>query len=138
MFGHGVGDELLAIVSQRLVNAVRPNDLVARLGGDEFAVLARHLMVQAATSIALRALQALGEPILVGKNSHHVGSGIGISLIPSDAMTLKESLRKADVALYRANPNAARHCGSLNRKWIDAFKNGTISFGTCAPQLPRT
>jgi diguanylate cyclase (GGDEF)-like protein len=101
--GHGVGDELLIIVAQRLLTAVRQDDLVARLGGDEFAILSRHLMgAEAATSVALRVLQALDEPILAGKISHQVGSGIGIALIPSDAITLKESLRKADVALYRA------------------------------------
>jgi diguanylate cyclase (GGDEF)-like protein len=91
------------IVAQRLLNAVRPDDLVAPLGGDEFAVVSRHLMgAEAATSIALRMLKALDEPISVGTNGHQIGAGVGIALIPGDAITLKESLRKADVALYRA------------------------------------
>ena len=37
--GHTVGDELLVMVSQRLLNSVRAGDVVARFGGDEFAVL---------------------------------------------------------------------------------------------------
>ena len=37
--GHATGDQLLALVGQRLRNAVRPGDMVARLGGDEFGVL---------------------------------------------------------------------------------------------------
>jgi diguanylate cyclase (GGDEF)-like protein len=103
VYGHGVGDELLIIVAQRLATAVREGDLVARLGGDEFAILSLHLMgAEAATSIALRVLEALQEPILLGKSSHQVGSGIGIALIPGNATTLQEALRKADVALYRA------------------------------------
>jgi diguanylate cyclase (GGDEF)-like protein len=103
VYGHGIGDQLLIIVAQRLTAAVREGDLVARLGGDEFAILARHLMgPEAATSIALRILQALEEPISAGKSKHQVGSGIGIALIPSDATSLQEALRKADVALYRA------------------------------------
>jgi len=103
IYGHGVGDELLIIVARRLASAVREGDLVARLGGDEFAILSQHLMgAEAATSVALRVLQALEEPITAGKSSHHVGSGIGIALIPGDATTLQEALRKADVALYRA------------------------------------
>jgi diguanylate cyclase (GGDEF)-like protein len=101
--GHGAGDELLVIVAQRLISAVRQDDLVARLGGDEFAVLSRHLMdAEAATSIALRIVQSLEEPIRVGNTNHQVGTGVGIALIPADAITLKETLRKADVALYRA------------------------------------
>jgi len=37
--GHGVGDRLLQMVAERLLNATRGCDTVARLGGDEFAVL---------------------------------------------------------------------------------------------------
>ena len=37
--GHHIGDGLIGVVAQRLVHAVRREDLVARLGGDEFAVI---------------------------------------------------------------------------------------------------
>ena len=37
--GHHIGDALIGVVAQRLVHAVRREDLVARLGGDEFAVI---------------------------------------------------------------------------------------------------
>jgi diguanylate cyclase (GGDEF)-like protein len=103
VYGHGIGDELLTIVARRLVTAVREGDLVARLGGDEFAILALHLMgAEAATSIAMRVLRALEEPVSAGNCHHRIGTGIGIAMIPGDATTLKEALRKADVALYRA------------------------------------
>ena len=101
--GHSTGDELLTIVAQRLATAVREGDLVARIGGDEFAILSKHLMgAEAATSIAMRVLHSFDEPILAGRRSHQIGSGIGIALIPSDATTLQEAQRKADIALYRA------------------------------------
>jgi diguanylate cyclase (GGDEF)-like protein len=101
--GHGVGDELLIVVARRLAAAMGKDALVARIGGDEFAILAQHLMgAEAATNLAVRALQAIDETIFVGKVCHQVGSGIGIALIPGDAATPREALRKADVALYRA------------------------------------
>jgi diguanylate cyclase (GGDEF)-like protein len=38
-FGHAVGDEALALLSQSVCASIRPDDLLARLGGDEFVIL---------------------------------------------------------------------------------------------------
>ena len=101
--GHNVGDEVLIVVAQRLLSAMRDGDMAARFGGDEFAVLARHLAgAEAATNIALRIIDVLDAPIEAGGAIHRVGAGIGITLLPDDAATSEEALRKADVALYRA------------------------------------
>jgi diguanylate cyclase (GGDEF)-like protein len=103
VYGHGIGDQVLTIVAQRLLGAMRDGDLVARLGGDEFAILALHLVgPEAATNVALRVIDALKDPITAGSIRHQIGAGIGIALIPGDAATAEQALRKADLALYRA------------------------------------
>jgi diguanylate cyclase (GGDEF)-like protein len=103
VFGHGVGDEVLVSVARRLQRAVREGDLVVRLGGDEFAIIARQLTgAEEATSIALRVIEELDQPITVGSALHEIGVSIGIALIPQDGEAHNEILRKADIAMYRA------------------------------------
>jgi diguanylate cyclase (GGDEF)-like protein len=103
VYGHSVGDQVLTIVGQRLTENMRDDDLAARLGGDEFAILALHLVgPESATNIALRVIKALKEPVITGSLRHQIGAGLGISLIPNDAITPEQALRKADLALYRA------------------------------------
>ncbi|QND52852.1 EAL domain-containing protein [Phyllobacterium sp. 628] len=102
-YGHGVGDDVLVIIGQRLQRAIREGDLLARLGGDEFIVLAQHLAgPEAAANIAMRIVEELREPIKIGSIHYEAGAGIGIALLPMDAQSGDEAVRKADVALYRA------------------------------------
>ncbi|SDV50716.1 putative bifunctional diguanylate cyclase/phosphodiesterase [Chitinasiproducens palmae] len=103
VYGHDAGDAVLMGVAQRLRATLRDAQLAARLGGDEFVLLARDLLgPEAASSIALRILQALAQPIVVDGIAHTIGTGIGIALLPADASSGEEAMRKADVALYRA------------------------------------
>jgi len=103
LYGHGIGDEVLINIAMRLRQACREDDLIARLGGDEFAILARQLAgSEDATSIALRVIKELEQPIITGSMHHKVGAGIGIALLPQDGLNESDILRKADVALYRA------------------------------------
>ncbi|MCX8997387.1 EAL domain-containing protein [Rhizobiaceae bacterium BDR2-2] len=110
-YGHAIGDQTLIVVAQRLVGAIRSQDLAARLGGDEFVVLAPHVLgAEGAGVIATRILQSLTAPIVIGGTEHNVGTGVGIALLPDDAEDPSEALRKADVALYRAK---AEHRSAL-------------------------
>ncbi len=116
VYGHGSGDEALIIIGERLCRSVREGDLVARLGGDEFGILAQHLTgPEAATGIALRAIDAISAPISIANVRHRLGTGVGICLFPFDQSTPQEIMRRADVALYKAKSD---HKSSL--RFFDA------------------
>ncbi|WP_052402496.1 bifunctional diguanylate cyclase/phosphodiesterase [Muricoccus aerilatus] len=101
--GHPIGDALLRAVSERLQSAVRAVDTLARLGGDEFAVIQANVdQPGAATSLARRLVEVLGEPFDI--EGHHlvIGTSIGVATAPDDSLDADVLLKAADMALYSA------------------------------------
>ncbi|HEY1624133.1 MAG TPA: EAL domain-containing protein [Streptosporangiaceae bacterium] len=107
--GHGVGDELLVAVGQRLSSVVRAADTAARLGGDEFAMLIEHLPDAAAAEIfAERVVQAFSPPfVLDGGSSVAAKATVGIATT-RDSADVNDLLRHADLALYAAKAAGKR------------------------------
>lgn len=102
-FGHTSGDVVLRTVTDRMLRAVRADDLVARLGGDEFAVLCQDVSgVDQATALADRLIAAVSEPIDVGEGVVRVGASIGIALSTPGVTLAADLLDAADRALYQA------------------------------------
>lgn len=101
--GHDVGDELLRMVSQRLGETLRFDDVICRIGGDEFAIILENVkQTSVASMIAEKCLAALAQPIAIGGNEIHIGASIGISIYPDDAASTHELLKYADTAMYYA------------------------------------
>ncbi|WP_110657943.1 putative bifunctional diguanylate cyclase/phosphodiesterase [Salinicola halimionae] len=101
--GHQAGDILLKIMVKRLRATLRSKDLVARWGGDEFVVIIdlgsdTHL----GDRIALRLLEALSHPMVIGGHQISVTASIGIVHAPSHGRDGETLLKHADVAMYAA------------------------------------
>jgi diguanylate cyclase (GGDEF)-like protein/PAS domain S-box-containing protein len=109
-FGHTVGDDLLCTVADRIRDVVRDTDVVARQGGDEFLVLISETHCadpgEFATHVASRLAARIGEaataPITVAGVEVSVSASIGITVYPSNASTVDELLKCADIAMYQA------------------------------------
>ena len=100
-FGHDVGDELLAIVAQRLRSTMRTGDVVARVGGDEFVVMAGGLTSdQQAKDLGAKLLDAFREPFALEQENCRVGVTIGYVLAPADGHDAAGLLKAADAAMY--------------------------------------
>jgi diguanylate cyclase (GGDEF)-like protein/PAS domain S-box-containing protein len=101
--GHHVGDELLAMVAQRLRSCLRPEDSVARFGGDEFAILLEGIEeVSDATRVAERIQASLSAPVDLGGLEVFTSASIGIVLNSAAYERPEYLLRNADMAMYRA------------------------------------
>ncbi|WP_275760652.1 putative bifunctional diguanylate cyclase/phosphodiesterase [Ralstonia pseudosolanacearum] len=102
VYGHHVGDLLLADVARRIVACVRQQDTVARVGGDEFVVLASVGEPADAGTLADALLAAVRAPFLVDGYELWVSTSIGIALYPDDGAGQHDLLTNADAAMYHA------------------------------------
>lgn len=98
-FGHAMGDEILQLISLRLLSAIRKGAAVGRLGGDEFAVLIPRVTDVELDQVISRIKRALAEPYHVDGQIVNVAVSVGAYLanLGEDPDTC---LRMADEAMY--------------------------------------
>ena len=109
--GHGIGDELLVALAERLSPLLRKEDTLGRLGGDEFVLLLEENVRPAlAQSIAIRLNRTLNEPFIIQGQHIAVSASIGVAIYPHDGEDSESLLRNADGAMYAAkNAGRGRH-----------------------------
>ena len=101
--GHDVGDQLLMVMAQRLVAAVRAEDTAARIGGDEFVIVCETVRdADEVTALADRVLEAISQPVVWGEHVVTLTASIGIATSFTGETAADEMLRAADMAMYEA------------------------------------
>jgi len=102
IFGHEVGDMLLANVGTR-IRSILPDDIfVARFSNDEFCILLGHKHVKYAERIGRDLQQKIAQGFLLGKDHVETGASIGIVIYPEDGYSGDALLRHANLALHQA------------------------------------
>ena len=107
LLGQTGGDAFLVETASRLKNIAR-NELIVRQGADEFLIIAKRSHVRDIAAFASRTVSAVEQPILIGGASVEVGACLGYALCPGDAVTLKETIRRAEFALFEAKKSGRR------------------------------
>lgn len=99
--GHGVGDELLVELADRLERHVGKSGLVGRVGGDEFLVMLDAITGEATLALWLGDLRrALTKPMNLGGAPYIPRVSLGGAVWGLDAEDLGELLRVADLRMY--------------------------------------
>jgi diguanylate cyclase (GGDEF)-like protein len=101
--GHGVGDEVLKQIANRLRSSIRAADTVSRHGGDEFVILLTEITESAdAGHVAEKLIAAIAAPIAIGSHVLQPTASLGISVYPDDGEDADTLISRADAAMYRA------------------------------------
>ncbi|MGZ8983903.1 MAG: EAL domain-containing protein [Methylotenera sp.] len=107
--GHGVGDQLLQMVAQRLMECLREQDTVSRQGGDEFLAVLPGTDAAGAELVAGKMLQAVSQPYVIEGHDLRITSSIGIAIYPDHAQDASSLIKYADVAMYQAKEGGRNH-----------------------------
>lgn len=132
-YGHDVGDEVLALLSEQLTASLRTTDTAARLGGDEFAVLLPDTEMAKAELVANKLIETLIIDLPGLQDNEPVTCSIGLATFPSGAMSYQELMREADFALYQAKKAGRAQYATFDR----ALGSENQTFNILGSALPR-
>lgn len=106
-FGHGVGDQVLKQLAQRLSGCIRVTDLAVRLGGDEFALVFSN--PSGDEQDIVRRLHEIrtevSRPVDLDAIQIRATCSMGVAFFPADGDQPDTLLASADAAMYRAKQN---------------------------------
>lgn len=105
-YGHDTGDFVLSAVAKILQSTIRETDILGRWGGEEFLILLPHTDIFEAEKLAEKLRQSVE-----GYSFDTVGRktcSFGVSVFNLEEDDCKETLKRADKALYSAK-NSGRN-----------------------------
>ncbi len=101
--GHSIGDKLLKIIGNKLIESTRKSDTVSRWGGDEFTILLPNIKrLSGIYKLCDRILNTHLNNIIIEGQELHITASIGISLFPQDGINPDVLIKNADAAMYKS------------------------------------
>jgi diguanylate cyclase (GGDEF)-like protein len=133
-YGHGHGDEVLALVAEVMRATLRESDFAGRYGGEEFLILLPDTGASAASALIEKVRAAIASISMV-QIDRAITASIGVAVLPDDGIDADTLVRNADRALYAAKSNGRNRVetagavvggtGQAGRSSVDRVLNGT-------------
>ena len=104
-FGHQLGDEVLKLVAECLIRAIKGRDLAARYGGEEFSIVLPETELEGATVVAQQICDTVAKKQVVRKSTGAPIASITLSIGAAEfrrGEPLPNLIGRADMALYTA------------------------------------
>jgi len=99
--GHAVGDALLKVLAERLLDLSDKELTIGRIGGDEFGIILHDAGDSDAVNTQVNEIiAAVCEPIHIDGNEIRVGGTIGIAMSDDKVLDVGDLIRNSDLALY--------------------------------------
>jgi len=115
-YGHVVGDQVIAGLSQRVRGLIREADWVARYGGEEFAIVLPETPLEKAIEVAERFRRELAEvPLATTAGELTVTASFGVAELSVGTDSADSLLDRADKAMYESK-RGGRNRVSVSRK----------------------
>ena len=102
LYGHQIGDQLLATVAGRLRHLELPGVHCARLSGDEFALLFPYTERANLDEVVKQLCALVNRPIRLDRRVFNLDVSIGFARYPSDVAKVSELFNAASIALHHA------------------------------------
>lgn len=112
-YGHKIGDDVIVVLANMLLNTSRSSDIVCRFGGEEFILLLPKTDIKGAAIIAEKIKESVEALSLSVEESSELKFtlSIGVSEVMLDEVSIEDSIKRADTALYEAkNSGKNRVC----------------------------
>lgn len=100
-FGHTIGDDVLTVLGERLLDSLQKGDFVARYAGDEFlAILDIENSPMILEDKIKRIMDAIEHEFKLDDKIFRIRASMGLSEFPLHGRNLNDLIKKADTEMY--------------------------------------
>lgn len=123
LYGHAIGDAVLAQVTRRFSDVLVEGEFIARSGGDAFVATKKGFRrMEEVRAFAARLSAAFTAEFDLSEAAIFISGSIGIATTVDDGTDMDRLLQKSDIAMYRAKTDQDRNTvffdvemGQINR-----------------------